>query len=185
MNDEAIVAMFWNRDENAVAEAEKRYGGYCLHIAKNVLCDDGAAEECVNDALLAAWESMPPKRPENLKAYLGMLIRHAAVDRSRRGTARKRSPDSLESLDELGELAAASDVEQTVGARELSQLITDFLRSQGEDERNVFIRRYWYYDSIDAISERFGFGKSKVKMMLKRTRDSLAEFLRREGRYEY
>lgn len=185
MEDEVIVGMFWNRDESALAETEKRYGDYCLSIAANVLRDDGAAEECVNDALLAAWESIPPKRPENLKAYLGMLIRHAAVDRARRGNARKRCPAAVESYEELGEIAAAFDVEQTVGARELSRSITDYLRTLDEDERNVFIRRYWYYDSIAAICERFGFGKSRVKMMLKRTRDSLAEYLKKEGHYEY
>ena len=185
MNDESIVALFWDRDESAVAEAQKRYGDYCLYIAGNVLRDDGAAEECLNDALLAAWETIPPKRRENLKAYLGMLVRTAAVDRSRRLKARKRSPESLESLEELGSLAAVFDVEEAADAREVSRLISDHMRTLGEAERNVFIRRYWYYDSIEAICERYGFGKSRVKMMLKRTRDSLAEYLKREGHYEY
>ncbi|MBO4583538.1 MAG: sigma-70 family RNA polymerase sigma factor [Clostridia bacterium] len=184
MEDEVIVGMFWNRDENAVAEAEKRYGDYCLRIAENVLRNKSDAEECVNDALLAAWENIPPKRPENLKAYLGMLARSAAVDRARRLNARKRRPRSVESYEELGEIADAFDVERTVGARELSRLITDYLRALEETERNVFIRRYWYYDSIAAICERYGFGKSRVKMMLKRTRDSLTEYLKKEGSYE-
>ena len=142
------------------------------------------AEECVNDALLSAWNSIPPKRPENLKAYLGMLVRNASVNRRLRNNAKKRLPKSLGSLEELGEIAAFRDVDGEVGARELASLISDFVRSLGTTERNVFIRRYWYYDSIDEICKRCGFGKSKVKMMLKRTRDSLAEYLKEEADYE-
>ncbi|MBO4453309.1 MAG: sigma-70 family RNA polymerase sigma factor [Clostridia bacterium] len=185
MEDEAIVNMFWNRDESAVAEAEKRYGGYCLHIAGNVLRDSHDAEECLNDALLAAWESIPPNRPANLKAYLGILVRNAALDRSRRSAAQKRRPEALESIEELGDLADAFDVERIADANELSRLITAYLRTLGAAERRVFIRRYWYYESIAEISERYGFTQGKVKMMLKRTRDSLADFLKKEDNYEY
>lgn len=185
MKDEAIVKLFWNRDESAVAEAEKQYGGYCLRIAENVLRDAHDAEECFNDALLAAWESIPPNRPANLKAYLGILVRNAALDRSRRSGAQKRRPETLESLEELGDIAAAFDVEKIADANELSRLITAHLRTLGADERRVFIRRYWHYDSIGAIAERYGFTQGKVKMMLKRTRASLAEFLKREDNYEY
>ncbi|MBR5942869.1 MAG: RNA polymerase sigma factor [Clostridia bacterium] len=184
MNDESIVALFWNRNESAIAEAEKRYGNYCLYIAENVLCDARDAEECVNDAMLAAWNSIPPKRPNNLKAYLAALVRNASVNRRLRNTAKKRLPKSLESLEELGEIAAFRDVEQAVGGRELSRLVSNYLRSLDNTERNVFIRRYWYYDSIDEICKRFGFGKSKVKMMLKRMRDGLAEYLKKEYNYE-
>ena len=185
MEDEAIVNMFWNRDESAVAEAEKRYGGYCLHIAGNVLRDSHDAEECLNDALLAAWESIPPNRPANLKAYLAALARNAALDRSRRSAAQKRRPETLESLEELSELAAAFDVEKIADSRELSRLIAAHLRTLGEAERRVFIRRYWHYESIAEIAARYGFSKGKVKMMLKRTRDSLADFLKKEDNYEY
>lgn len=183
VNDENIVALFWNRDESAVAEAQKQYGSYCRCIAENVLGDARDAEECVNDAMLSAWNSIPPKRPENLKAYLGMLVRNASVNRRIRNNAKKRLPKSIESLEELGEIAAFRNVEQDVGARELSREVSEYLRSLGETERNVFIRRYWYYDSIDEICKRFGFGSSKVKMMLKRTRDGLAEYLKKEDNY--
>ena len=185
MEDELIVNLFWNREESAVAEAEKQYGGYCLHIAGNILRDSHDAEECFNDALLAAWESIPPNRPANLKAYLGILVRNAALDRLRRSGARKRRPETLESFEELGDLAAVFDVEKIADANELSRLITAHLRTLGADERRVFIRRYWHYDSIAAIAERYGFTQGKVKMMLKRTRASLAEYLKKEDNYEY
>lgn len=184
MNDESIVALFWSRDESAVAEAQKQYGSYCRYIAENVLGDARDAEECVNDAMLSAWNSIPPKRPENLKAYLGMLVRNASVNRRLRNNAKKRLPKSIESLEELGEIGAIRDVEQDVRARELSRVISDYVRSLDKTERNVFIRRYWYYDSVDEICERYGFGKSKVKMMLKRTRDGLAAYLKKDDNYE-
>ena len=184
MNDENIVALFWNRDKNAVVEAQKQYGDYCQYIAENVLGDMRDAEECVNDAMLSAWNSIPPKRPENLKAYLGMLVRNVSVNRRLHNNAKKRLPKSVESLEELGEIAALRDIEQEVRAREISRLISLHLRSLDETERNVFIRRYWYYDSIDDICEQYSFGKSKVKMMLKRTRDGLATYLKKEGYYE-
>ena len=139
------------------------------------------AEECVDDALLAAWNSIPPNRPESFRVYLGTLVRNAALDRWRRGNAKKRKQASVSSLEELQELASACDVEQTVGANELSRLITDYLNTLGEIERSVFVRRYWCYEPIETICKRYGFGKSKVKMMLKRTRDKLAKRLREEG----
>ncbi|MBR5942360.1 MAG: sigma-70 family RNA polymerase sigma factor [Clostridia bacterium] len=184
MNDEAIVALFWNRDESALSEAQKQYGEYCLYIARNVLSDECDAEECVNDALLAAWDSVPPNRPDNFKVYFGTLVRNAALDRWRRKNTRKRKA-AVSSLDELGALASEFSVEQAVGANELARLISDYLLSLGETERKIFVRRYWSYESIDSICERYGFGKSKVKMMLKRTRDGLAAYLKKEGHYEY
>lgn len=185
VNDEKIVALFWNRDESALAETEKRYGDYCLYIAENVLRNARDAEECVNDALLAAWNSIPPNRPDNFRVYLGALVRNAALDVWRRGNAKKRKAASVASLEELGELASAFNVEDAVGAKELSRLISDYLTTLDETERKVFVRRYWCYEPIEAISARYGFGKSKVKMMLKRTRDGLAAYLKKEGHYEY
>ncbi len=184
MRDREIVSLFLDRDESAPAEAEKEYGSYCLCIARNVLRDERDAEECLNDALLAAWESIPPQQPENLKTYLGKLVREAAVDRWRRNNARKRRHGMLASLDELEWLVSDSGAPE-IGELELAQLISDFLRSEGERERSVFIRRYWYYDSIGAISKRCSMGQSNVKMTLKRMRERLAARLRKEGYNEY
>ncbi|MBO4584627.1 MAG: sigma-70 family RNA polymerase sigma factor [Clostridia bacterium] len=185
MNDETIVGLFWNRDESALAEAQEQYGAYLLYIARNLLRDEHDAEECLNDALLAAWDSIPPNRPENLKTYLGMLARDAAINVLRRRNAKKRKAESVGSLEELTELASACTVESALGERELARLISAYVRSLGEPERGVFVRRYWYYDSIESICDMYGFGKSKVKMMLKRTRDGLAAFLKEEGNYEF
>ncbi len=180
--DERIVRLFLERDERAPEEAKEKYSGYCTYIARNLLSDERDVEECVNDALMAAWKSIPPNEPQNLKTYLGKLTREAAVDRLRRNTAMKRAPrDSLLSLDELEDAVCDGGVEPSVEAKELGKAISAFLRERSDTERSVFIRRYWYFDPVDDIAARYGFGISKVKMTLKRTRDALADHLRKEG----
>ena len=182
MNDPEIIEAFCARNEDAIAESKKKYGDYCVYIAKNVLHDDGEAEECLNDALLAAWQSIPPQRPENLKAYLGKLSREIAIDRWRANTRKKRvRSEYVRSLDEIGGIVSGGDLCDELGEAELSREISRFLYSIDETKRNVFIRRYWYCDPVKSICRRYGFGKSKVLMMLKRTRDDLAEHLKKEG----
>ena len=134
------------------------------------------------DVLLAAWKSIPPESPANLKTYLGKLTRETAIDRLRKRCARRRIPAGMiASLDELEEVVGENDVDSAVQAEELSRLISIFLRSVREEERNVFLRRYWYFDSVKEIQKRYGYGKSKVLVMLKRTRDKLSEYLKKEG----
>ena len=182
MRDDEIVKLFWDRDEQAIAESKDRYAKYCLYIAENVLHDRQDSEECLNDVLLAAWKSIPPESPVNLKTYLGKLTRETAIDRLRKRCARRRIPAGMiASLDELEEVVGENDVDSAVQAEELSRLISIFLRSVREEERNVFLRRYWYFDSVKEIQKRYGYGKSKVLVMLKRTRDKLSEYLKKEG----
>ena len=182
MNDDVFVRRFRDRNESVLADTKDLYGSYCHAIAWNILRDEQDAEECVNEALLAAWNSIPPQQPENLKIYLGKLSREIAIDRWRKKHAQKRIPASaLLCLDELEEVVGTSQVETSVEVEALSRQISVFLRSLRETERNVFVRRYWYCDSVENICTRYGFGKSKVLMMLKRTRDRLAEYLKKEG----
>ncbi len=182
MDDRAIVEKFLARDEDAVREAQQRYGAYCLSVADNVLGNRQDAEECLSDALLAAWNSIPPHEPENLRTYLGKLVRETAINRRKRNARQKRiRAEDTCPLDELEELVADGSVGDAVEEEELSRAISRFLWSVGETKRNVFIRRYWYCDSVPSICARYGFGKSKVLMMLKRTRDDLAAYLKKEG----
>ena len=182
MNDNDIVIQFWNRNEDAIAESKRAYGRYCLYIAENITGNAGDAEECLDDALLAAWNSIPPNRPENLKTYLGKLSRDAAISRRRYLTAEKRGGGMpCASLDEIEEIVAGSGPDEDFSEQELAAEISRYLRTLDKSKRNVFIRRYWYCDSVPSICSRYGFGKSKVLMMLKRTRDGLAEHLRKEG----
>ena len=177
-----IVQMFTGRNEDAVAEAKYKYEGYITYIANNILQDPRESEECLNDVLLAAWQSIPPQNPKNLKTYLGKLTRESAIDRWRKNTRQKRiRQDFVKSLDEIEEITSGGDLDSGLEEAELSREISRFLYSVDETKRNVFIARYWYYDSIKSICKQYGFGKSRVLMMLKRTRDDLAEYLKERG----
>lgn len=180
--DSEIVRLFARHDEAAVDAAKQKYGEYLGGVARGILHDARDAEECVNDALLAAWEQIPAAPPANLKAYLKTLTRNICVSRVRSNSALKRkAQQDAEPFDELEELLDGGDVAEQVEAAELAAAISQFLRGRKADERNIFIRRYWFGDSVDDIAKRFGLGQSKVKMTLKRTRDRLRDALRKEG----
>ncbi len=175
MEDREIVSLFWQRDEAAIAEAERKYGTYCLAIAGNILQDAEDARECVNDALLGAWNAMPPHRPERLSAFLGKITRRQALKRRRDRTAQKRGGGAWEaSVEELAAcLPAGRRMDEGLETEALTAVLDGFLADLPPAERRVFLRRYWYCDPVRAIASRYGFSESKVKMMLKRTRDKL------------
>lgn len=183
MEDREIVEAFLKRDEDAVRHASEKYGRYCLAVAGRVLSREEDAEECVNDALLAAWNSIPPQKPERLSTYLGKLTRRIAVSRLRAETAGKRGgTEAVLSLEELEEsIPDGEDFTEALEAEELAGFISAFLRRLPQEERVLFLRRYWYFDSIREIADAAGYRESKVKMKLKRTRDKLALALRQEG----
>lgn len=179
MDDIEIVKMFLNRDENAARQAYDKYAKYCGAIANSVLENAQDAEEAVNDALMAAWNSIPPNRPENLKTYLGKLTRRIALNKYRDTHADKRGGTQVAlCLDELAEcLSAKETVEEITEFKALAGVLNRFVRELPDVEQRVFLRRYWYFDEIDTIARRFGMGKSKVKTMLFRTRKKLKTYL--------
>lgn len=183
MEDSRIVELFWARDERAIEEAARRHGGLCRALALRVLGDLRDAEECVSDALLAAWDSIPPARPEKLSAYLARLTRNHALKRCRDRSRLKRGGReydlAYEELDEC--LTGRESVEGTLERRELSTAIAAFLRTLPRTERQLFLCRYWYFDSIAELSRSFGFSESKVKSMLGRSRSKLRRYLEKEG----
>ena len=183
MNDRQILQLFWSRDEQAIRETQTKYGSFCYSIAYSVLRDRQDAEECVNDTYLEAWNSIPPSRPEPLSGFLGMLTRRISLDRYRKKHAQKRGGDTVFlSYDELKDCLPdrSQSVEGELEKRELGRVLNDFLRSLRETECSVFLRRYWFFDSVEEISRRYGFGQSKVKMMLSRTRTKLRKRLEQE-----
>lgn len=182
MNDEQIIELYFRRDELAIAESEKSFGAYCRAIVRNVLHSPEDEDECLSDTWEAAWNAIPPARPEVLSAYLGAIARNIALKRLRTLSAAKRGGlASSVVLDELDTLIPdGHSIDERLEARELAEIIDAFLASLPVNERRVFLRRYWYFDSVTDISLRFGYGKSKVKMMLKRTRDKLREHLQKE-----
>ncbi|MBQ1396687.1 MAG: sigma-70 family RNA polymerase sigma factor [Eubacterium sp.] len=183
MEDQRIIELFFARDEEALTAAEKKYGGYCLSIASRMLRTREDAEECVNDTWLGAWESIPPQRPEKLGAYLGKITRNLALKIVRRDTAAKRGGGEYElALDELqGAIPAGGSVDDQLLTGELTEAINRFLAALTQEERVLFVRRYFYFDSVKELAVAFGFTESKVKMQLKRTRDRLMQRLKEEG----
>ena len=179
MDDKQIVELYWQRSERALAETDAKYGSYCRAIACRVLQDERDAEECVSDAYLDVWNRIPPHRPSVLSAFLGKTVRHIAIDRLRSRTAQKRGGGEVFlALDELAECIPAGDrVEREVEKQELAGAIRSFLASLPDHERQVFLRRYWYMDSVEQVCKRFGFSQSKVKSMLSRTREKLRKYL--------
>ena len=183
MNDFEIVELFLSRDERAVAEAKTKYGARLRAIAYGVLGDAHAAEECEQDAYLEAWQSIPPHEPgEYLFPFLARIVRCAALDRARRNASQKRAAELVELTRELSEcIASPEDVEEEASAKELSKHINAFLTVLPEKKRMLFIRRYWYFDPVSALAERFRFSESKVKTELFRTRKKLKAYLEERG----
>ena len=182
MEDSKIVELYWQRDEAAVAATKEKYGPYLLRIAQHILSQPADSEECVNDAYLGAWNSIPPQRPAVLQTYLGKLTRRIAVDRYRKNTSAKRGGKEIAlSLQELEEcLPAQSRVEQEAELHQLSEAIQSFLRSLSREKRRAFIFRYWYSLSIQEISVLLGCSETKTANMLSRTRKALRAHLEKE-----
>lgn len=178
INDSEIIELYFARSENAIRQTQFKYGKLCMSIALNVLKNTEDSEECVNDIFLSVWNRIPPEVPDNFKAYICKIARNLSLSRLRYNMAKKRHPDSLISLSDLDDNIPAED---GVSDEETGRLISDFLREQSADVRNVFLRRYWFYDSIEDIAKRFSFSESKVKSMLFHTRNRLKKYLAKEG----
>ena len=183
MDDQRIVELYWQRDEDAIKETKEKYGRYCYSIAYNILKSPEDAEECESDTYLEAWNAMPPERPDPLRSFIGMLSRRISLDKWRRKNAEKRGGgETALSFDELEEcIPSGKGIDEELSEIELGRMISEFLSALPESECNVFLRRYFYFDSINDICKRYGFGQSKVKMMLKRTREKLMKKLTEEG----
>ena len=183
MEDGAIVDLFLARDESAVSAAQEKYGRSLCTLAERICGDRETARECENDAYLAAWNSIPPHEPRNyLFAYLAALVRGKAINRARDGNAQKRSAKLLSLTGELETcLPGGEGVEETVGARELGRIISDWLRTLPEEKRVLFLRRYWFADPLEELCRRFSWSESRVKSALFRLRKELKQVLEKEG----
>ena len=183
MEDLEIVELYWNRNEDAIKETSKKYGNYCYSISYNILNNNEDAQECVNDTYLGAWNAIPPHHPNILSTFLGKITRRLSLNKWREKNAQKRGGGEVVlSFDELEECIGTNDyAKEELDAQELANTINTFLKTLKEDERKVFVCRYFYFESIDDIAVRFMFTQSKVKMMLKRTRDKLKDYLVKEG----
>ena len=183
MDDKSIVDLYFSRDQEAITQTDKKYGHYCYRIAYNILTNNEDAEESVSDTYVAAWRAIPPRRPSVLSTFLGKITRHIAIDRWRERNASKRGggevPLALEELQDC--VAGMQNVEMDYERKEIIKAYVRFLDALPVTERRVFLCRYWYVDSVEAIADKFGFSQSKVKTMLHRTRSKLRKQLAEEG----
>ncbi len=182
MEDAEIIDLYWARDQRAIDETHGKYGGFLTNIAWNILRSHGDAEECVNDTYLRTWNAIPPARPSAFRAWLGRIVRNLSLDRWKQSRAARRGGDGMEVL--LGELddcvPAPHGTEKALEDQEIASLISDFLRRQTVENRIIFLRRYWYGQSVADIAAELRCGEGKVKSSLFRTRRALRSYLEQE-----
>ena len=181
-SDAAIVALYWMRDERALEESRKKYGGWCLAAAENILSSREDAEECVNDALFRAWRSIPPDKPAYLGAFLASVTRRLALDRYRAETADKRGGGEVRlCLDELAEIAGSSEEWEPETRAGLRDALNRWLGAQSPPARRIFLLRYWYAYSLRDAARLAGTSVGAAKMSLGRSKKRLRAFLEKEG----
>ena len=182
MEDKDIIALYWAREEDAIRETAAKYGGLCRSIVGRILASPEDGEECLNDTWLGLWNAIPPQRPSRFAAFVGRIARNLALKRFDYLTAAKRCSEAVCSLEELGDcVSGRASVEDELENRRIEEAIDAFLWSLGKEKRTVFIRRYWYFDSVEHICRRTGYSQSKVKSMLYHTRQKLRDYLESEG----
>lgn len=181
MDDLQIIELYFARDEHAIKETDHKYGKLCFRVAKNLLFNNEDSEECVNDTYLTVWNKIPPTRPNNFTAFICKITRNLSLKKLELANAAKRTSTAIVSLDELAETLPDTRISSDIGEEDLGKLISAFLWGQSEEVRNVFLRKYWFFDSVSDIAERYSLKENTVKSMLFRTRNKLREYLRKEG----
>ena len=183
MNDDAILALYFARDEQALAETDRKYGPYCFSIANAILENKDDSEETVSDTWLRAWETIPPKKPGVFRMYLAKITRNLAFSRWRERSAQKRGGGQMEvCLEELSQcLAAPETVEDALEAKELARTIRRFLDTLPQREQDIFLRRYFFLEESSAIGSRYDMKPATVLRSLSRTREKLHRYLQKEG----
>ena len=182
MDDSSIIRLYFARSEAAIKATAEKYGALCHMIARNILSSDADAEECVNDAYLALWNRIPPETPQSLKAYAAKIVRHISLDRLDYNTAACRSGQAGVILDEVAEILPDRDAEAAFSSEiPLSVRLERFLDGEKKQARCIFVRRYWFCDSVAEIAARYGMSESGVKSVLFRVRRRLAAYLKTDG----
>lgn len=182
MEDTEIIDLFWQRSEQAIAELSGKYSGYCFKIAWNLLENREDVEECLNDTWFAAWSHIPPQRPSALSAFVGKITRGLAIDCFRRKHAAKRMDSHMADVwGEMDELSFSYTLDEQMAERNLMETINAFLGNLSPKDRDIFVRRYWYFDSVKEIAKRHGTTGSAIKMNLHRNRKKLLKELRKEA----
>ena len=183
MQDSDIIELYWQRNEAALTETDRKYGKYLLTIANNIVRNEQDSEECLNDTYLGTWNSIPPQRPNLFLVFLSKIMRNIAIDKYRKNTASRRTPSSLmQSLDELDEsIAYSPSVEEEYAIDMLSRLLNEWLGNLSESERFLFVCRYYYADPISEIAKMLGVSERTIFRQLGALKTSLKEHLEKGG----
>lgn len=181
MDDDAIIGLYWNRDESAIVETRSKYGDFCRSLALRLTGSEEDAEECVSDALLSLWNRIPPERPESLRGYLVRTVRNIAVNLWSRNHAQKRGGGMTVLLSELSEcVPARQDAWDRLEDRELGRAISKWLRGLSGDDRALFLRRYWYGQELQSLAKEWGVPANRLAQRMRRLRASLRRALEKE-----
>lgn len=181
MDDLKIIELYWERNENAIIETENKYGRLLYKISFNILSNNEDSKECVNDTYIRIWKSVPPERPRSLTAYLGRIIRNISIDYLKQNRAQKRYSGGDLLLSELEDcIPSRNTVWGEIENKALSRLISDWLNTLPKEDRILFVRRYWYGDSVKELASAIGTTPSKLASRMYRLRSNLKDFLEKE-----
>ncbi len=183
MEDEKIISLYFERNENAIRETDRKYGAYCFSIAHGILKNISDSEECLNDAYMKTWQSIPPERPLKLKFFLAKITRNLSLDAYKKRNAEKRGGGEGELVfSELAEcMPSEENIETALSAKKLSECLSVFLEMLPQRERCVFLRRYFYLESTKDIAKKYAMREHNVYVILSRTRVKLKALLEKEG----
>ena len=181
MEDREIIRLLWERIETAVSALADKYGRLVFQLSRNIVGNDEDASECTNDTWLGVWESVSPHKPQVLRAYVCRIGRNVSLKRYRDNTAAKRNTAYDTALEELENCLAGASVEEVWSARELGRAIDRFLDTLDRENRVIFVRRYWFADSVKAIAALMGMSENNISVRLSRTRGRLRDYLKKEG----
>lgn len=180
MDDKQIIRLFFERSEQAITELSQKYGDLCMKIARRILNDHQDAEECVNDAYFGAWNSIPPQSPDPLRAYICRIVRNRSLKKLRTNSAIKRGSQFEVSLSELEDCIPDNSLDEQLAVNELSAQINAFLAVLPKDDRLMFVKRYWFSESISELADAFGITENNVSVRLSRIRGKLHQYLNRK-----
>ncbi|MBQ6813977.1 MAG: sigma-70 family RNA polymerase sigma factor [Lachnospiraceae bacterium] len=184
MTDQKIIELYFSRDESAIKYTEEKYGKYCKKIAENVLGDSEDSKECVNDTWFKVWQAIPPLRPDNFKVFLAKIARNLAINKYKSKTSIKRGGSNMDDIYEEIALCipdASKNIESEYLEKELSSIISDFLKKQPVQRSNFFVRRYFFNETMEEIAKRYKVSTGNVMTSLSRTRKELKKYLESEG----
>lgn len=181
MEDERIIALYFERSEDAIKETDIKYGRLCFDVANNILNSRTDSEECVNDTYLKLWSVIPPTVPQNFRAFICKITRNLSLMRFRHNSAKKRAAEMEISLSEMESVLPDESISESVADEYIGEAINEFLGILDEDALNIFVRKYWFFDTVQEIALRYSFSEGKVKTSLYRSREKLRKFLIEKG----